>query len=152
MSAYYFIYPWSFFHIFRLFTVLKYCYFHLTQMIWKRFMKIKALAVLLKADDKETWRIFRKIQALCFYPPHEVEAALNKLKRDPSMIAATPILRHLEEYYVRDGAQFAVEAWNHYDSIMQLKNRTTNNCESFHSHINRVMHKGVQFFFIINKI
>lgn len=61
-------------------------------------------------------------------------------------------MKHLYRNYVKQGARFPVEMWSHHESTKELWPRTTNSCESFHSHLNEQMIKSIQFFKIVSKI
>lgn len=117
-----------------------------------RLKKIPSIAKGLKEKDSSCWKIFRRIQALAFFPLNEVKRALKILMVDRQMRPALPVLRHMKEYYVKDNARFDMRYWNHYGTVMRLGARTTNFCEGFNSRLNAQMCKGVQFFKVVYKI
>lgn len=115
-------------------------------------MAIDTLAKGLRDKDAASWQIFRKLQALAFLPTDEVKAALQSYKREPAMRRAAPVLKHLEKNYVSDTARFPVECWSQHEAILQLKPRTTNSCENFHSCLNRELKRNCQFFTAVHRV
>lgn len=74
---------------------MSYCLFHYSQMLLKHVMRVPELAQWLKKKDpkdekeekeiKAAWKIYRRLQALAFYPTEEVSRALYQMMLDPKM-------------------------------------------------------------------
>lgn len=117
-------------------------------------MEIPVLAQAIRADDRDAWIVYRKLQALSMFPPSEIQLCVLRFRTDrsPLMSAAKPVVDHLLKNYIEENATWPIATWNHYDSIMSLSNRTTNGCETFHAQINRLLLRREQFFKIVGLI
>ncbi|KAG8175700.1 hypothetical protein JTE90_007399 [Oedothorax gibbosus] len=110
------------------------CRFHLTQSWWRKIQEF-GLTKEYKDEDSEIGKWLRLHFSLPLLPPEEVsEAFVDDLMtiqpRDPRTIRFSD---YLTDTYVAEEARFPPHIWasNTMDS-----DRTTNACESFHSHFN----------------
>ncbi|CAF0740712.1 unnamed protein product [Brachionus calyciflorus] len=115
------------------------CYFHLSQSLYRRVQKKD----LIKKwnTDPALRKSFRRLQALAFIPPSDVEKALSLIKQDsPSYFLK--ILNYFENNYIgriKDGnrckPRYLIEVWNLYERIKLDLPRTNNSVESWHSRL-----------------
>lgn len=127
----------------------KACYFHFSQIIFRRALKNKEAYKKLDRNDTGVWSCFRKLQALASIPPKDLLTAIEIIEKE-APLEMMDVVQHIKLNYIagkvsvnRKGTQkyaaptFPPAFWNHYDTIQILGNRTSNGGEWFHSRIGR---------------
>ncbi|EDS43156.1 conserved hypothetical protein [Culex quinquefasciatus] len=122
------------------------CFFHLTQSLRRKYV---ALGCAKLPDRKGVLNHhFKLVQALAFLPPNDIPAAFAELKKvTPAPLL--PWMQYVEHVYVlgrpaSDGSRiigptFDPELWSVHDNVMRGIPRTTNNHESWHSRMSKLI-------------
>ena len=123
-------------------AVVKGCFFHLTQNLWRRVQAAGMQAEY--SQDQELAIRIRLIPALAFAAPHEVPDLFNEVAAQLPTPAADGLMEYFERTYVGrilpggtyQQPLFPVEMWNHhFDTAFGLP-RTTNAVETWHRSFN----------------
>ena len=117
-------------------TLIKGCFFHLSQIIYRQVVDHGLLARY--RDDVEFVQEVRMIAALSFVPVNDVIDAFNALAGNADA-NLQPILDHIEDNYIdhmRRGhfrpARFPMSMWNMHDRVLDNLPRTNNSVEGWH--------------------
>ena len=123
-------------------AVVKGCFFHLTQNIWR---KVQAVGMQAEySQDQELAIRIRQIPALAFAAPHEVPALFDEVAALLPTPQANGLIQYFERTYIGrtlpgggyQQALFPTEMWNHhFDTAFGLP-RTTNAVEAWHRSFN----------------
>lgn len=117
-------------------VVVRGCFFHLSQCIYRKVQGI-GLQELYSADPDVALKV-RMIAALALVPEDDVPLAFDALSEViPSEIL--PVLDYFEDNFVgrrtaqnRRRPRFPPALWNHYESAMACDPKTTNSVEAWH--------------------
>ncbi len=121
-----------------------YCFFHLTQSIW-RHVQLAGLAMRYGNDDDFALRL-RQIPAVAFLPSDDVSVVFDQLQdQDYFPAELEPILSYFERTYIgrpygrnnrRRVPTFPIPTWNQYQRTLDGEARTNNACEAWHRSFN----------------
>ena len=119
-------------------SVVKGCFFHLTQNLWRK-VQAAGLQVVYSQDQELAIRI-RMFPALAFAAPFEVPNLFNEVAAHLPTPEADDIIQYFERTYIGrtlpggayQQALFPISMWNyHFDTALGLP-RTTNAVEAWH--------------------
>lgn len=110
------------------------CRFHLTQSWWRKIQKL-GLSCQYKDKNSEIGNWLRYCFGLVFLDPNLVSDffVFELLEIKPNDDRLTAFADYLVDHYISDEATFPPHIWADASSAL---NKTTNACESFHSHLN----------------
>lgn len=144
--------------------VIKGCYFHLSQIIYRRISQNKLAFQLIKDNNPLAWQCFRKMQMLTALPLKDLTAAIDIIEKE-APIEMISIVKWFRERYVegkivvdKKGCSklkpptFQPSIWNHHDTIQVLGYRTSNNAEIFHNRIGQMFQGKPSIWAVIRKL
>lgn len=110
------------------------CRFHLTQCWWRKIQKL-GLSYEYKNTNSEVGKWLRYCFRLVFLSPNRISDffVFDLLEIKPNDDRLTAFTDYLVEHFISEEATFPPHIWA--DASSDL-NKTTNACESFHSHLN----------------
>ena len=126
-------------------AVVKGCFFHLMQNIWRKVLAVGMLAEY--SQDQELAIRIRQIPALAFAVPHEVPALFDEVAALFPTPQANGLIQYFERTYIGrtlpgggyQKALFPTVLWNHhFDTAFGLL-RTTNAVEACHRNFNETV-------------
>jgi hypothetical protein len=136
------------------------CFFHMTQIIWRK-IQASGYMQIYKTDDKFQMNI-KMILALVFIPDENVcNEKLNLLDYFQNINCQEYIITLLlwfEEIYIKGNNYKKIDStgqmyyiWSVYKNVIEKKPTTTNSLEGWHRSLNnRVSHKNPNFFEIFS--
>lgn len=116
---------------------IKGCLFHLGQNWWRQIQKLD-LAMEYKTSDTDGSKWLRHCFGLPFLPAEEVEDAFafDMMSNIPDESRLHRFSDYLLNNYVKEDSRFRPNIW----ASFTKEHRTTNACESFHSHLKRMFY------------
>lgn len=121
-------------HVWRT-TIVLGCRFHLTQAWWRKIQQL-GLTADYKDKTSEIGQWLGYCFGLLFLEPNKVsDVFVFELSAfQPQSAKVQKFADYLIENYISENAEFPPEIWAENSASL---NRTTNACESFHSHFNK---------------
>ncbi|XP_071105344.1 uncharacterized protein [Haliotis cracherodii] len=121
-------------------TLIRGCYFHFTQCVWRRVQK-EGLATDYKNDDEV--RLVRRAAALPLLPLDKVDDVwLQAIADSPAGPKVAAFMDNVTTTWV-EGRQFGPEIWNHFGN---QGHRTNNNVEGWNHKLNKLTGRAIRTF------
>jgi hypothetical protein len=113
-------------------TVIHGCLFHLKQAWYRKIQQLN-LSVEYCNKNSEIGKWLRYVFGLPFVPSNEVgDCFLELMEFMPANFNLSKFADYLVDFYIEENCDFSPAMWAELSSSVS---RTTNACESFHSHL-----------------
>lgn len=106
------------------------CVFHWTQAVWRQVQNLGLAATYMQRDA--THRYCRRIMSLPFLPSAAIPDVFYALKGKAESPALTSLVEYVERTWIAS-TMWPPAVW----SVYRCTVRTNNDCESWHSYLNR---------------
>ena len=126
---------------------IRFCSFHVGQA-WKKKMERLGLKIISMNRNSKDGVLLRKVYGLKALDQDLVRPCFNEVFKnsDTKNEKVREFFEYMEEYYIKEDAQFPIHAWA--NSTSTEYESSTNGCESFHSGFTFPSDKPNLFYFL----